>query len=69
MVSDERFVVFLRQLFDWSKSDSSERLLTFYRLTDRIAERLKGLFVLFAGNLVKAFSDLLRQNHSSSTGE
>lgn len=69
LVSDELFVVFLRQLFDWSKSDSSERLLTFYRLTDRIAERLKGLFVLFAGNLVKAFSDLLRQNHSSSTGE
>ncbi len=57
------------QLFDWSKSDSNERLLTFYRLCDRVAERLKGLFVLFAGNLVKPFADLLRQTNSSKTGD
>lgn len=57
------------QLFDWSKSHSKERLLTFYRLSDCIAERLKGLFVLFAGNLVKSFSDLLRQTNSCKTGE
>lgn len=57
------------QLFDWTKSGSTERLLTFYRLTDSIAGRLKGLFVLFAGNLVKPFTDLLRQTNTSKTGE
>lgn len=62
-------LLFVLQLFDWSKSHSNERLLTFYRLTDRVAERLKGLFVLFAGNLVKPFADLLRQTNSSTTGE
>lgn len=60
---------FVPQLLDWSKSGGNERLLTFYRLTDRVAERLKGLFILFAGNLVKPFADLLRQTNSSETGE
>ncbi|KAG7275600.1 hypothetical protein CRUP_030634 [Coryphaenoides rupestris] len=59
------------KLFDWSKtgSEGKERLLTFYRLADRIADRLKGLFVLFAGNLVKPFSDLLQQTNVSKTDE
>lgn len=58
------------QLFDWSKTAAGgkDRLLTFYRLTDCIAERLKGLFVLFAGNLVKPFADVLRQTNAAKTG-
>ncbi|KAK7879981.1 hypothetical protein WMY93_033348 [Mugilogobius chulae] len=35
------------------------RLLTFLRLSDSLAHKLKGLFVLFAGNLVKLFCELL----------
>uniref|UniRef100_A0A8P4GR60 HEAT repeat-containing protein 1 n=1 Tax=Dicentrarchus labrax TaxID=13489 RepID=A0A8P4GR60_DICLA len=66
-LSEVTFRPLFFKLFDWSKSDSKERLLTFYRLSDRIAERLKGLFVLFAGNLVKPFADLLRQTNSSET--
>ena len=60
----------LLQLFDWSKTETEgkQRLLTFYRLADRIADRLKGLFVLFAGNLVKPFSDLLQQTNVAKTG-
>lgn len=60
--------MFVLQLFDWSKSDSKDRLLTFYRLCDGVAERLKGLFVLFAGNLVKPIADILKQANSSRTG-
>uniref|UniRef100_A0AAQ5ZYX5 HEAT repeat-containing protein 1 n=1 Tax=Amphiprion ocellaris TaxID=80972 RepID=A0AAQ5ZYX5_AMPOC len=52
------------KLLDWSKSDSSDRLLTFVRLSDGVAERLKGIFVLFAGNLVTPFSELLRRSNS-----
>lgn len=62
-------IAFFPQLFDWSKSGRKERLLTFFRLSDCIAERLKGLFVLFAGNLVKPFADLLQQTNVSKTGE
>lgn len=68
-LSEVTFRPLFFKLFDWSKSDSKERLLTFCRLSDRVAERLKGLFVLFAGNLVKPFADLLRQTNSSETGE
>lgn len=70
-LSEVTFRPLFFKLFDWSKSEagSKERLLTFYRLSDCIAERLKGLFVLFAGNLVKAFADLLRQTNVSKTDE
>lgn len=61
--------LFLPQLCDWRKSGGGERLLTFCRLTDHIAGRLKGLFILFAGNLVKPFADLLRQTSGSEAGE
>nr|XP_046233291.1 HEAT repeat-containing protein 1 isoform X2 [Scatophagus argus] len=68
-LSEVTFRPLFFKLFEWSKSHSKERLLTFYRLSDCIAERLKGLFVLFAGNLVKPFADLLRQTSSSQTGD
>ncbi|XP_078136067.1 HEAT repeat-containing protein 1 [Sander vitreus] len=66
-LSEVTFRPLFFKLLDWSKSGSSERLLTFYRLSDFIAERLKGLFVLFAGNLVKPLADLLRQTNGSQT--
>lgn len=72
MHADWVFFLFftLLQLFDWSKMDgaSKNRLLTFYRLADNIANKLKGLFVLFAGQLVKPISELLHQLNISHTG-
>ncbi|XP_071318828.1 HEAT repeat-containing protein 1 isoform X2 [Trachinotus anak] len=68
-LSEVTFRPLFFKLFDWSKANSKERLLTFYRLCDCVAERLKGLFVLFAGNLVKPFSDLLQQTNGSKTDE
>ncbi|XP_037610453.1 HEAT repeat-containing protein 1 isoform X2 [Sebastes umbrosus] len=68
-LSEVTFRPLFFKLLDWSKSGSKERLLTFYRLADFIAERLKGLFVLFAGNLVKPFADLLRQTNTAHTGD
>ncbi|XP_068615018.1 HEAT repeat-containing protein 1, partial [Brachionichthys hirsutus] len=66
-LSEVTFRPLFFKLLDWSRSDSNERLLTFYRLTNRIAEHLKGLFVLFAGNLVKPLADLLRQTNSAES--
>ncbi|XP_013878794.1 HEAT repeat-containing protein 1 [Austrofundulus limnaeus] len=68
-LSEVTFRPLFFKLFDWSKSDSKDRLLTFYRLCDGVAERLKGLFVLFAGNLVKPIADILKQTNSSRTDE
>ncbi|XP_069543811.1 HEAT repeat-containing protein 1 [Brachyistius frenatus] len=68
-LSEVTFRPLFFKLFDWSKSDSNERLLTFFRLCDRVAERLKGLFVLFAGNLVKPLADLLTRINDSKTDE
>ncbi|XP_061612470.1 HEAT repeat-containing protein 1 [Phyllopteryx taeniolatus] len=68
-LSEVTFRPLFFKLFDWSKSGNKERLLTFFRLSDCIAERLKGLFVLFAGNLVKPFADLLQQTNVSKTAE
>ncbi|XP_015227293.1 PREDICTED: HEAT repeat-containing protein 1 [Cyprinodon variegatus] len=68
-LSEVTFRPLFFKLFDWTKSDRKERLLTFYRLCDRIAERLKGLFVLFAGSLVKPLADVLKQTNGSRTDE
>ncbi|KAM6897556.1 HEAT repeat-containing protein 1 [Xenentodon cancila] len=67
-LSEVTFRPLFFKLFDWSKPDRPgrrERQLTFVRLCNRVAERLKGLFVLFAGNLVKPFSDVLKQTSGS----
>lgn len=53
------------QLLDWSRTGGDERLLSFFRLCDAVAHRLKGLFVLFAGNLVKPFAELLQRKDSA----
>lgn len=60
-LSEVTFRPLFFQLLEWSKG-SKLRLLTFCRVADAVALRLKGLFVLFAGNLVKPFSDLLQQS-------
>ncbi|XP_061667288.1 HEAT repeat-containing protein 1 isoform X2 [Syngnathoides biaculeatus] len=68
-LSEVTFRPLFFKLFDWSKSGNKERVLTFFRLSDCIAERLKGLFVLFAGNLIKPIADLLEQTNVSKTAE
>ncbi|XP_029449670.1 HEAT repeat-containing protein 1 [Rhinatrema bivittatum] len=68
-LSEVTFRPFFFRLFDWCKTEDSskDRLLTFYRLADRVADKLKGLFTLFAGHLVKPFADLLNQINTVKT--
>ncbi|KAM3592420.1 uncharacterized protein V6R79_018312 [Siganus canaliculatus] len=68
-LSEVTFRPLFFKLLDWSKADRKQRLLTFYRLADLLAQRLRGLFVLFAGNLVKPVADLLRQTDAAATGD
>nr|XP_035929994.1 HEAT repeat-containing protein 1 isoform X3 [Halichoerus grypus] len=70
-LSEVTFRPLFFKLFDWAKTEDApkDRLLTFYNLADRIAEKLKGLFTLFAGHLVKPFADTLNQVNISKTDE
>uniref|UniRef100_A0A2K6FIH7 HEAT repeat-containing protein 1 n=1 Tax=Propithecus coquereli TaxID=379532 RepID=A0A2K6FIH7_PROCO len=70
-LSEVTFRPLFFKLFDWAKTEDApkDRLLTFYNLADRIAEKLKGLFTLFAGHLVKPFADTLNQLNISKTDE
>ncbi|NXU18448.1 HEAT1 protein, partial [Pardalotus punctatus] len=70
-LSEASFRPLFFKLFDWSKTESTlkDRLLTFHRIADCIADKLKGLFALFAGHLVKPFADTLNQVNISKTDE
>ncbi|XP_043915044.1 HEAT repeat-containing protein 1 isoform X2 [Protopterus annectens] len=70
-LSEVTFRPLFFKLFDWAKTEDSsrDRLLTFYRLADCIADKLKGLFILFAGHLVKPFADLLKQSNAAKSDE
>ncbi|XP_056423506.1 HEAT repeat-containing protein 1 [Hyla sarda] len=70
-LSEATFRPLFFKLFDWSKTEGSskDRLLTFCRLSDCIADKLKGLFTLFAGHLVKPFAEILNQTNAMKTDE
>ncbi|XP_069787090.1 HEAT repeat-containing protein 1 isoform X2 [Narcine bancroftii] len=70
-LSEVAFRPLFFKLFDWSKSEgfSTDRLITFYRLADCVADKLKGLFTLFAGQLVKPFAEILNQTNTAKTDE
>ncbi|XP_058525366.1 HEAT repeat-containing protein 1 isoform X2 [Ochotona princeps] len=70
-LSEVTFRPLFFKLFDWAKTEDApkDRLLTFYNLADCIADKLKGLFTLFAGHLVKPFADTLNQVNISKTDE
>eukprot|EP00794_Sanderia_malayensis_P007770 gene7770-8616_t len=40
---------------------SKERLLTFYRFCETVADKLKGLFLLFAGRILKPCAELVKK--------
>ncbi|KAM4770910.1 HEAT repeat-containing protein 1 [Rhinophrynus dorsalis] len=70
-LSEVTFRPLFFKLFDWSKTEGSskDRLLTFCRLADCIADKLKGLFTLFAGHLVKPFAEILNRTNLIKTDE
>jgi len=70
-LSEASFRPMFLRLIDWATRSSSnkERLLVFYRLCDSVAAKLKGLFVLFAGYIVKSCASLLDATNISKTEE
>ncbi|XP_022820485.1 HEAT repeat-containing protein 1 [Spodoptera litura] len=70
-LSETSFRPFYFKIYDWAIRTNVEgqkdRAITFYRLSSAIADKLKGLFVLFAGHFIKNASDLLDSCNNSKT--
>ncbi|GAB6029136.1 HEAT repeat-containing protein 1 [Chamberlinius hualienensis] len=66
-MSEVTFKSFFLKFFNWATitGGSKERVFTFYNLTDDIADKLKSLFVLFAGDIILHMISLLESNNSS----
>ncbi|KAG6459680.1 hypothetical protein O3G_MSEX011528 [Manduca sexta] len=70
-LSETSFRPLYFKIYDWAIRTNVEgykdRAITFYRLSSAIADRLKGLFVLFAGHFVKNAAELLDACNNSKT--
>ncbi|CAG9768927.1 unnamed protein product [Ceutorhynchus assimilis] len=66
-LSESTFRPFYLKLYDWAVRNNTknpERLITFYHLSEYIGQSLKGLFVLFAGNILNNLAEILRTINS-----
>lgn len=68
-MSETTFRPFFYRLYNWAmRGDTrSDRVITFYRSTHRIADSLKSLFVLFAGHFVKNAATILDECNAAKT--
>lgn len=70
-LSETTFKPFLFKIFDWATTNEQykERVLVFYSLAARLAERLRSLFTIFAGHIMKNAASLLDQNNKMKGGK
>ncbi|XP_033103567.1 HEAT repeat-containing protein 1-like [Anneissia japonica] len=70
-LSEVSFRPLFLKLYNWATRGSvqSERLLTFYQVTDMLAERMKSIFTLFAGHMIKNCAELLDHCNSTKSSE
>ena len=68
-LSESLFRPMFLKLVDWATRSSAPkpRQLIFYHMADRMAEKLKGLFVLFAGYLIKNTATILDSTNITKT--
>uniref|UniRef100_A0AAR5PVL6 HEAT repeat-containing protein 1 n=1 Tax=Dendroctonus ponderosae TaxID=77166 RepID=A0AAR5PVL6_DENPD len=59
-LSESSFRPFYLKLYDWARTNH-ERLITFYHISERIGQALKGLFVLFASNIFSNMSNIIHK--------
>ncbi|GFR92025.1 HEAT repeat-containing protein 1 [Elysia marginata] len=68
-LSEAQFKPMLLQIYSWATQEdvSHDRILFFYRLCDSLAEKLKSLFTLFAGHILKHSAQMLDANNKSKS--
>eukprot|EP00731_Ephydatia_muelleri_P018756 Em0011g796a len=64
-LSEASFRPLFHKLLDWATSPSAprDRIITFYHLADTVAGKLKSLFLLFAGHILKNATFVLDKNN------
>lgn len=70
-LSEASFRPLFFQLYDWATRFSDmkkERLVTFYNLTMQVAEKLKGLFVVFAGHFIRNAAQVIADTNYTQKG-
>lgn len=70
-LSESSFRPIYYKLYEWAfkREAQNETKLTYFLLTTKISEALKGLFVLFANDFIQDAADLLNRNNSTKTEE
>lgn len=70
-LSEVTFRPFFYKIYNWAAVEDPDKnkVLTFYHLTERLAEMLKSLFVLFAGVFVEHSADLLVATNTAKAEE
>ncbi|KAJ0181615.1 hypothetical protein K1T71_002337 [Dendrolimus kikuchii] len=72
-LSESSFRPFYFKIYDWAIRTNIEghkdRTITFYRLSNAIADKLRGLFVQFAGHFIKNAAEFLDACNNSKTEE
>ncbi|XP_064605769.1 LOW QUALITY PROTEIN: HEAT repeat-containing protein 1-like [Liolophura sinensis] len=70
-MSEATFRPMIFKLCDWATrhEENKDRVLVFYRLADRLAEKLRSLFTLFAGHIIKHTARMLDENNNSKDGD
>ena len=67
-LSESSFKPLFFQLYEWATratTDHKKRLVTFYVATSRIADKLKGLFVAFAGHFIRNAAEVVKETNLS----
>ncbi|XP_071954262.1 HEAT repeat-containing protein 1-like [Antedon mediterranea] len=70
-LSEVSFRPMFLKLYNWAtrESEQKERLLTFYQMTDMFAEKMKSIFTLFAGHMIKNCAELLDSCNKNKSNE
>lgn len=70
-LSENTFRPMYFKFFDWANHNEAphSRLITFYHLSDSIAEKLRSIFSLFAGHIVSNCAELLDNNNTAKAEE
>ncbi|XP_070194933.1 HEAT repeat-containing protein 1-like isoform X2 [Littorina saxatilis] len=70
-MAEGSFRPMLLKIFEWATNQGADRhrVLTFYRLADCLAGKLRGLFLLFAAHIIKHAAQLLDLLNTSATEE
>ena len=69
-LSEASFRPLFFQLYDWATRTDvhKERLVSFYNVTMHIAEKLKGLFVVFAGHFIRNAAQVVADTNVTQKG-